>query len=86
MLEEKDGWVAGDGQKHEEMADAVIEVMAEANQHNMREDLNPFKVEAGEILPLNLERNYSGFLMKKDAIKFKVNTDKLLARILCLKE
>lgn len=67
------------------MAEAVIEVMAEASQTTMG-DLNPFKEQYGEILPPNLERNFSGFLMRKDAIVFKVNKEKLAARIALLKD
>lgn len=86
LLEERGGWIAGEAQKrHMEMADAVIEVMAEASQ-TILGDLNPFKEEYGEILPSNLEKNFSGFLMRKDAIVFKVNMDKLAARIALLKD
>ena len=67
------------------MADAVIEVMAEASQTTMG-DLNHFKEQYGEILPPNLERNFSGFLIRKDAIVFKVNKEKLAARIALLKD
>ena len=49
-------------------------------------DLNPFKRHIGEILPTNLERSFSGFLVRKEAIKFTVNTNKLLARIDVLKD
>lgn len=52
----------------------------------MRGELNPFKGHNGEILPTNLERSFSGFLVRKEAIKFKVNTKKLLARIEELKD
>ena len=79
LLEERGGWIAGEAQKHDtEMADAVIEMMAEASQPSVG-DLNPFKGHAGVVLPPNLERNFSGFLMRKDAIVFKVNPDKLAA-------
>lgn len=62
-----------------EMADAMIEVMAEASNQIYERDLNPFKGQSGEILPPNLERSFSGFSVRREAIKFKVNTDKLLA-------
>ena len=38
-------------------------------------DPNPFKG-YHEVLPSNLERSFSGFLDRNDAIKFKVNTEK----------
>lgn len=86
MLEEKGGWVAREGPRQDvEMADALIEVLAEASQQ-IRGDLNPFKGQCGEILPSNLERNFRGFLVRKEAIKFKVNTEKLLAHIEVLKD
>lgn len=37
-------------------------------------------------MPSNLERSFKGFLVRKDAVKFKVNTEKLLARIEVLKD
>lgn len=49
-------------------------------------NLNPFKGQNGEILPSNMERSFSWFLVQKDAIKYKVNTKKLLARIELLKD
>ena len=67
------------------MADVVIDVMAETSQQIVR-DLNPFKEQFGEILPPNLKMNSSGFFMRKDAIVFKVNPDKLAARIAIFKE
>ena len=68
------------------MANAVIEVMAEASQQNSRDELNPFKAQTGEILPSNLERNLSAFLVRKDAIVFKVNSQKLKERIAILRD
>lgn len=63
MLEEKGGWIAGEAQRHDvEMADDVIEVMAEANNQIEGGDLNPFRGQNGEILHSNLERGFSGFL------------------------
>ena len=86
MLEEKGGWVAGEGPRQDvEMAEAVIEILAEASQQN-GEDVNPFKGQCGEILPPNLERSFRGFLVRKDAVKFKVTTEKLLACIEVLKD
>lgn len=87
MLEERGGWVAGEGLKWDtEMSEAVIEVLAEASKQILGDQLNPFKEQSGEILPGNLERNFSGFLVRKDAITFKVDTQKLNARIALLKE
>ena len=86
LLEERGRWIAGEAQKHDiEMADDVIGVMTQANQQIVG-DFNPFIEQFGEILPPNLERNFSGFFMRKDAIVFKVNPDKLAARIAILKE
>ena len=86
LLEERGRWIAGEAQKHDiEMADDVIGVMAQANQQIVG-DFNPFIEQFGEILPPNLERNFSGFFMRKNAIVFKVNPDKLAARIAILKE
>ena len=39
-----------------------------------------------KILSSNLERSFSGFLVRKDAVKFKINTEMLLARITLLKD
>lgn len=68
------------------MADVVIEVMAEANKQIVGDDLNPFEKQIDEVLPSNLERNYSGFLVKKDLIMSKVNLEKLLALIALLRD
>ena len=87
MMEEKGGWIAGEARRTDvEMEDAVVEGMAEASQQSRGGDFNPFKGQNGEILPSNLERSFSGFLVRKDAIKFKVNYEKLLARIAMLKD
>ena len=87
MLEEKGGWIAGeDPKRDEEMAVAVIEALAQASQQIWEGQLNPFKEQVGEILPTNLERNFSGFLVRKDAITFKVDPLKVKARIALLKE
>ena len=64
----------------------MIEGLAEASQQIAGGDLNPFKGHIGEILPSNLERSFSGFLVKTKAMQFKVNTEKLLARIEELKD
>ena len=87
MMEEKGGWIAGEAPRNEvAMDEAVIEGLAEASQRNVGGDLNPFKGHSGEILQSNLERSFSGFLVKTKAIQFKVNTEKLLARIKVLKD
>ena len=68
------------------MLEAVIEVLVEASKQISGDQLNPFKEQAGEILPGNMERNFSGFLVRKDAITFKVDMEMLNARIALLKE
>lgn len=65
MLEERGGWAAGEAPKQDEdMMDVVIEVMAEASQGPAKGALNPFRAQSGEILPSNLERTFSGFLVR----------------------
>lgn len=87
MMEERGGWIAGEAHRYDsEMTDAIIEVMAEVNAQTSKDDLNPFKAQIGEILPSNLERNFSGFLMRKDAISFKVNSEELHAWVPAMKE
>ena len=87
LMEEKGGWIAGEVRRADvEMEDAVIEGMAEVSQQSREGDFNTFKGQNGEILPSNLERSYSGFLVRKDAIKFRVNSEKLLAQIAMLKD
>ena len=87
MLEEKGGWIAGEAQRHDiEMAEAVIEEMAEANDLDNEGALNPFRGYNGETLPSNLERSFSGFLVRCDAIKLKVDSEKLHARIAMLRD
>ena len=49
----------------EEMAEAVIEVLAQASDHVHKGHFNPFREQIGEILPTNLERNFSGFFSEK---------------------
>ena len=87
MMEEKGGWIAGETRgRDEDMPDAVIEILAEANQRLMGEEPNPFKGHHGEVLPPNLDRSFNGFLVREDALKFKVDTEKMLARIAKLKD
>lgn len=73
-------------QQDVEMAKAVLEVMEEASKRISKENLNPFKIQSGEILPSNLERSFSGFLVRKDVLTLRVDTPKLLARIALLKD
>ena len=87
MMEERGRWKVGEAQQQDvAMPDAVIDLMAEANNQISKGELNPFKEQIGEVLPPNLERNFSGFLMRKDAVTFKVDTQKLNARIAMLKD
>lgn len=87
MLEGKGGWIVGEAQWHDvEMAEAVNEEMADANNQIKERVLNLFRGQHGETLPPNLERSFSGFLVKNDALKFRVNSEKLLARIAILKD
>ena len=87
MMEERGGWIAGEARRQDvEMEDVVIEGLAAASQQIPEGNYNPFKELTGEILPSYLERNFSGFLVRKESIKFKVNTDRLLARIKVLKD
>lgn len=68
------------------MIDAVFEVLAEANYQAASDDLNLFKKQYGEVLPSNMERNFCRFLVRKDAITFTVNSQKLIERIALLKD
>ena len=78
MLEEKGGWISREAPRQE---DVVITGLAEASKHAVDGGLNPFTGHIGEILPPNLERHFSSFLVRNHAIKFKVNTQMLLAHI-----
>lgn len=72
----------GKAQRHDvEMEEAVLKGLVEASKQIQGGKLNPIKRQYGEIIPSNLERSFSGFLVTKDAIKFKVNTKMLLACI-----
>lgn len=87
LLEEKGGWISGEAPgQDEEMVDAVLGAMAEASNQVAKDGLNPFRAQSGEILPTNLERNVNGFLIRKDAILFTIDSQKLLKRITLLKE
>lgn len=48
--------------------------------------LNPFHAQHGAILPSTMEKNFSGFLVRKNAIFFKVDSNNLCAPITLLKE
>lgn len=87
MMEERGGWTSGEARRHDvDMPDVVIEVLAETSKLTSKGDHNPFKQQIGEVLPSNLERNFRGFLIRKDAIPFKVNTQKLNAQNTLLKD
>ena len=73
MLEEKGGWIVGEAQRHDvEMAEVVIEEMADANNQIEEGVLNTFRGQHGETLPPNLERSFSGFLVRNDALKLSL--------------
>ena len=87
LASQRGGWIAGEGTRQDiEMEDEVIKRLAEASHQSPGGDLNPFKGHSGEIFPSNMERSFSGFLVKKEAIQFKVNIEMLLARINVLKD
>ena len=66
MMEEKGGWIVGEAPKQDvEISEVEIKIIAEASQHISDGELNPFKEQVGEMLPTNLERNFSGFFGKK---------------------
>lgn len=68
---EEGGRTKGMVQKQdEEMVEAVIETPAEANKPTAKGGFNLFQAQKGEILLENLERNVSGFLVRKEAIPF----------------
>lgn len=86
MLEEKGGWIEGGTRQDEEMTEVVIGYVAETSHDAEKGSFNPFRAQKGEILPSNVERNFNGFFVRKEAITFKVDTKKLLSRIVELKE
>lgn len=86
VLEEQGGWISGEVLKQHVETTAMFEVMAEASRHTCETGLNPFQVQSGEILPSNLERNVSDFLVRKEALHFTVDSQKLLACIAMLKD
>lgn len=64
----------------------MIKGMAEANKKIAEEELNPFKEQLGETLPMDVARNYSGIQVRKNAIPFKINSEKLVIGIAHLKD
>lgn len=55
-----------------ETEDAVIEVMAKTSQGTSGNGPNPFRAQFGEILPIDVQRNFIGFLVEKDTVPFKL--------------
>lgn len=87
LLEERWGWIAGETcMQDSEIMEVVLENMAQVSEKTADEAPNPFKEQLGEILLADVERNYSGFLVREKAISFKVNSEKLVACIAILKE
>lgn len=68
------------------MVDTIIEVMEDASQHTFKDGLTMFRAQNGEVLPSNLKRNVSGFLVRKDDVSFKADSRKLFARIALLQD
>lgn len=69
-----------------EMIMAVMENMAQIYKETTKDAFNSFKEQPGEIFPMNIKMNYIGFLVKKNAILFKVYSEKLVACIMLMKE
>lgn len=87
MLDFKKGWISREALKHDvEMVDTVIEVMEEASQRTFKDGLTTFRAQSGEVLPSKIERNISGFLVRKDDVSFKVESQKLFACIALLQD
>lgn len=66
--------------------EVVIESMVEGSRQVEEGRLNPFKEQLGETLPKDVERNYNNFFIRKNAILFKVDSEKLVNRIALLKD
>ena len=64
MMEERGQWTSAQ-HGDVDMPEAVIEELEEANNQTSKGESNPFKMEIGETLPSNVERNFSGFLIQK---------------------
>lgn len=83
MLEGNSGWMSREAPKLDiEKEDVVIELLAEASQHISKDVIDPCRTHIGEVFPLNVERNLSGFFIKKDGVPLKVDFQKLLSHIL----
>lgn len=79
LMEEKGGWISREAPVlNEVMMEAMIENLAQRSQQKTEGKLNPFRAQPGEILPKDVERNYSGFLVRKNVISFKVDSVKLV--------
>lgn len=84
MLEERGGSIVGEvPRQDEEMTKVVIGIMAEVSQHVKKGTLNPFCAQIGQILPPNVERNFNGFFVRKEAITFKVDFKSYYHILLC---
>lgn len=85
VVDRKGEWISGECLDIE-MSQTMIGIMDEANQGALNNALMPFRAQISEILPLNVENNFSGFLIRKDMVPFKVNSQKLIAHINLLKD
>lgn len=63
------------------MTKANLQGLAKASNHILEGQLNLYKGLVGEVSPTNLERNFSGFLVRNDAITFRVDIQKVKAHI-----
>lgn len=87
MLEDKGWWIVGEIlRQDEDMAEVVIKYMANASQGKSNDVLNRFRIQYGEMLPLNMERTFSRLMVRKEAVAFKVDSQKLLTLIALLRE
>ena len=87
MMEERGIWTTTAPQHRDvDMPKAMIKELATANNQISKGELNPFNEQIVEVLPPNVERNFSGSLIRIEAITFKVDTHKLNAHIALSKE
>lgn len=79
MLEENGGWISWEAPKHNmEMANVIIEVMAKC----ITEDaFHVFRARIGDILPPNVKRNFTKFLIKNWQSHSKIDSQVLLTCI-----
>lgn len=64
MMEEKKGWIVGEAPwQDNEMAEAIMQVMEEASNQQVGGEINPFKAMTREVLLLDVERNFCGFMV-----------------------